>query len=425
MHDILKISRHDRKVAVKLKLPASKSISNRVLIIRFLSGKPFGIRNLSEAEDTQVLYSLLDVIRRGHKGAGPVELNTGNAGTVLRFLAAVMAITPGIWHLTGDDRMKERPVGALVNALRQLGADIEYTGDEGYPPLLIRGKPLEESEAAVDASISSQFVSSLMMIGPLLPQGLKLFLEGDIVSAPYQEMTLQLMTYFGVRYIRKDRLITIPPQAYRPRDIGIEPDWTSASYWYQIAALADEAEIWLEGLPGVSIQGDAILPDIYRSLGIRTLVKSQDVILLRDGEPQPSVHFDFSNHPDLALSVMACCAGLSLKGRFTGLRTLRIKESDRLEAMGKELARIGAELVTDPGGDAISLIPSLPGSLRENQLIHTYRDHRMAMSFAPLALRCGTIRILGPQVVLKSYPAFWNHMEKAGFRLEWMLRGME
>jgi 3-phosphoshikimate 1-carboxyvinyltransferase len=398
-------------------LPASKSISNRLLMIAEMCQVPFKPDNLSVAEDTLLLQKLLDLVRKNREAGKVVELDTLNAGTVMRFLAAYLALVPGTWMLTGSDRMKQRPVGVLVEALIQLGASVDYLGKPGYPPLLIKGRQLFSREIAIDPTESSQFASALLMIAPLLPEGLCLRLTGKPVSLPYIRMTLKLMEKCGIKISENKGRIRIHPGSYKPVRIRVESDWSAASFWYEVAALSSHCDIFLEGLDEHSLQGDAVLPGIFTNFGVKTSFSGNGILLQNFKTKPAGFYFDFSDHPDLAQPVIAICAGLNIRGRFEGLGSLHIKETDRMRAMKHELEKLGVNVkLVGPGpySTALELEPSRL-ALQEHGIVETYGDHRMAMTFAPLALVSGAMKIRNPDVVGKSYPDFWDHLRQVGF----------
>ncbi len=414
MHYILR--KTDPHLAGGLTLAGSKSIANRALVIRALCGEDFPIHHLANAKDTRLLQSLLvseEEIR-----------DAGAAGTTFRFLTAYLALQPGTQLLTGTERMKQRPIGLLVEALRRLGADIEYVEAEGYPPLRI-GPPAglgKTNRISIPAGTSSQYISALLLIAPTLPRGLELTLKGKVVSRPYIEMTLALMTYFGVQHHWKGEVIKVPPQPYRPRPFTVEADWSAASYYYAMAALAEEADLTLHGLYQDSVQGDAVLPEMMKAFGVRTEYGAGHIRLRQEKRTRPPVfEWDFLTCPDLAQTLAVVCAALGVEGRFTGLETLRIKETDRIAALQRELAKVGASIdelpqaeVPQPGKAYFSVRGK--AVVQQRPLFATYEDHRMAMAFAPLAL-LGDIAIDEPGVVEKSYPDFWNDLEKLGFEV--------
>ncbi len=399
-----------------IKLPASKSISNRALIIHALSGSHVLPENLSDCDDTEVIVQALQ--------NNPYEINIKAAGTAMRFMTAYLATREGEEHvITGTERMKHRPIAVLVDALRRLGADITYVGEEGFPPLRIKGRKLEGGLLEVPGNISSQYVSALLMIGPMLSNGLTLHLMGDIISRPYIDLTLWMMREFGAAADWSDyETISVQPQPYKERAYYIESDWSAASYWYEMMALSKQKddEVRLEGLMDGSKQGDSTVRYIFSLLGVKSIFGTTEegvptmVTLRHSGRCVPRLEYDFMNAPDLAQTFVVCCCMLGVPFHFRGLSTLKIKETDRIEALKKEMLKLGyvvhdvndCELYwdgekLDHGDDAVA--------------IDTYEDHRMAMAFAPAAFRLDSLRINNPQVVSKSYPSFWEDLRKAQF----------
>jgi 3-phosphoshikimate 1-carboxyvinyltransferase len=389
-------------------LPASKSESNRVLIINQLAGEEFnGLKNLSDAEDTKILKRLLQTKQE--------SLDVGHAGTAMRFLTAYLAINSKdrVVELTGSERMKQRPIKLLVEALNSLGAEIHYLDQEGYPPIQIRKGKLLGEQVSIDPSISSQYLSALLMIAPYLKNGLNIKLEGNVVSAPYIEMTIQLMRHFGVKVEEKSGSYFIPNQRYISTQYVVESDWSAAAYWYEMASLSDRCEIQLDGLRENSLQGDTALTFIYQQLGVETVWNKRGVLLKKQKNVQYDYdkvyQFDLINSPDLAQSLICTCAGLGIKAYFSGLSTLKIKETDRLLALQKELKKMNVSL--EIGDDYASL--SYRAMLkRPTAPIDTYNDHRMAMAFAPLVLKVNEMELNSPEVVKKSYPSFWDDMQQ-------------
>ena len=410
---------HRKPQALKgeISLAGSKSISNRALLIRALSSEDFPIHCLANARDTELLLNLLQ--------SSDTLLDAGAAGTTFRFMTAYLALQPGTQVLTGTERMKQRPIGLLVEALRQLGAHIDYLEKEGYPPLRI-GSPQglgHKQELAISASTSSQYISALLMIAPGLPSGCTLRLEGRVVSRPYIEMTLNLMAYFGVNCRWEGHTIDVPPQAYRARSFTVEADWSAASYYYAMAALADEVDLQLNGLFEQSVQGDAVLAPMMENFGVQTTFNQRGIRLSKTGPARPTAfEQDFLRCPDLAQTLAVVCAALGVPAAFTGLETLRIKETDRIAALHAELAKVGASLtpttgLQDDSPDAPCYQISGKAQVAGLPVFDTYEDHRMAMAFAPLAI-LGPIRIAEPEVVVKSYPAFWEDLQRLGFVIE-------
>jgi len=385
-------------------LPASKSISNRVLIISALAKGQSTLHNLSDANDTQLMMKRI----RSTESVIDVE----DAGTTMRFLTAYFSITNQQKTLTGTHRMKERPIGILVNALRSLGVEIEYPEKEGYPPLKVNGFSSQKVSALkIRGDVSSQFISALMMVAPVLPQGLSLELEGKIGSRPYIEMTASLMKHFGVKSEFIDNKITVAPQAYRPAEFTVESDWSAASYWFAFTALASEAEVILPRISLNSLQGDRAIADM-KALGVHAEIKD-DKLKLSKTPAAKEFHWDFTHCPDLAQTVAVICAARGIKGKFTGLESLRIKETDRIAALQNELRKIGADLKEEDTAHW-TLIPS--SSLPSSASFQTYKDHRMAMAFAPLATLMN-VQIEDPDVTRKSYPTFWEDVKSFGFEV--------
>lgn len=414
---LITVSAQQQIIRGTVKLPASKSISNRLLIIDFLSKQPLQINNISEADDTQLMQQLLSEIKNNQHQNGERLLNCKNSGTVFRFLTALLSITKGKWILTGSERMKHRPVEILVESLQQIGAQIEYLENEGYPPLKVSGRELAGGEIEIDGSVSSQYISALMMIAPALNKGLSITITGKTASRPYISMTSDLMKKSGIDIVSDNNHIRIPPQLYSGRQFTVEGDWSSAAFWYEVAALCPNAEIILETLTKKSAQGDSILPGIFEHFGVRTSY-SQNNIKISGGESSENRFvFDFTNHPDLALPVIVTSAARNIPGRFSGLESLKIKESDRVKALMTALEKLGFETALSDQ----NVLTTIPHSYEIKDIIwenpvNVWSDHRMAMAFAPLALLRGSIKIMEPEVVAKSYPGFWNDLSKCGFQ---------
>lgn len=383
-------------------LPASKSISNRVLILNALSGNESILHNLSDANDTQLMMKLI-------RSTDPV-IDVEDAGTTMRFLTAYFSATNQHKIITGTARMKERPIGILVDALRALGGDIAYTERHGYPPVETKQFSGQKINAlSIRGDVSSQFISALMMVAPTLPKGLVLNLEGKVGSRPYIEMTASLMELFGVKCEVLDRQVNIPSGTYYSTEFTVESDWSAASYWFAFVALAKEARIMLPRLSQKSLQGDAAIVKIMESLGVQSSMEGA-LMKLSGIKNAQSLSWDFTHCPDLAQTVAVVCAAKGIEGNFTGLESLRIKETDRIAALQTELRKIGADLIEEK--EQWKLIPSskLPAKAQFN----TYNDHRMAMAFAPLATLMN-VEIENPSVVRKSYPKFWEDMKLVGF----------
>jgi 3-phosphoshikimate 1-carboxyvinyltransferase len=399
----------------EIHLPASKSLSNRALIINHLCGKRIKINNLSNADDTALMVHLLTKIEECKGSIEPVLIDCYNAGTVARFLTALLAITPRKWIITGSDRMKERPIGILAESLIKLGANIQYQEINGFLPLLIEGTTLEGRVLEINGNVSSQFITALLLIAPTILNGLNLRINGKISSFPYIEMTIKLLNSFGIATSLADNTIRIGQQDYSRGEFNVEPDWTSASYWYEMAALASEVNLSLIGLSKASLQGDSILPFIFNHFGVNTEFLSDGIRLFKSGNTASEFTFDFTNYPDLAQAVIVTCAGLNIQGRFTGLESLRLKETDRLTALQNELIKLGFKI--DIVGKSELKIQNSEFRTRNLEPIQTYGDHRMAMALAPLVYRLGSVQIENPSVVSKSYPEFWNDLKMAGLQL--------
>lgn len=394
------------RIDATIQLPASKSISNRALIIHALSKGDHPLENLSDCDDTQVM------IRALHAQPGET-IDIMAAGTAMRFLTAYLSVTPGDRIITGTERMQQRPIEVLVNALRELGAHIDYIAHEGFPPLRIQGTTLTKSHITLPGNVSSQYISALLMIGPTLEKGLKITLTGDIISRPYINLTLQLMKDFGAKaeWLNEHEL-QVEPQLYSSTPFYVESDWSASSYWYQIAAFSKEATITLPGLFEKSYQGDSQVAHIFRSLGVETIYGDKTITLRKNGNPTGRLEYDFINQPDLAQTFVVTCALLGIPFRFSGLQSLKIKETDRIAALIKEMRKLGYVLHEAEGS---ILYWDNERCEKSDEAIDTYEDHRMAMAFAPACLVLGEIRINNPHVVTKSYPRYWKDLQKAGF----------
>lgn len=401
-------------------LPASKSISNRALVINALSGSKEVPENLSDCDDTDVMVAALRDM--------PYEINIKAAGTAMRFTTALLSVSDGEEHvITGTDRMKHRPIEVLVNALRNLGADIEYVGEEGFPPLKIRGKQLVGGRLEIPGNVSSQYISALLMIGPRLTEGLTLHLTGDVISRPYIELTICTMQEFGANVEWIDgSTIRVKAGGYKERPFFIENDWSASSYWYELAALMNVADkntqISLTGLMDGSRQGDSAIRYMFSVLGVKTAFETKEklvptkVALKAQQCTMPRFDFDFINQPDLAQTLVVCTALMGIPFRFSGLQTLRIKETDRIAALKTEMRKLGYLL-----DDSVEGVLSWDGSRCEpdaEPAIDTYEDHRMAMAFATAAILFPGLIINNPEVVSKSYPHFWEDLKKAGFEIK-------
>lgn len=404
-----------------IQLPASKSISNRALILHSLAQGTITPSNLSDCDDTKVMIRALN-------GDSDI-IDILAAGTAMRFLTAYLSVTPGTRTITGTPRMQQRPIRLLVDALRNLGAQIEYTANEGYPPLRITGTQLKGEEISLPGNVSSQYISALLMIGALLPKGLRLNLTGDIISRPYINLTLQLMRDFGAQAEwSTDCCITICPGKYKDVPFTVESDWSAASYWYQIMALftKDEVvkpEIELLGLFPHSLQGDSRGAEIFARLGVHTEFTDRGVKLTKKGMTVTRLVEDMVDIPDLAQTFVVTCCLMNIPFCFTGLQSLKIKETDRITALITELHKLG--YVIQSKEDSILTWNGERCPAEEDPIISTYEDHRMAMAFAPACLLLSTVQIDDPQVVSKSYPAYWDNLKKVGFKVKDILSAHE
>ncbi|MCR5659430.1 MAG: 3-phosphoshikimate 1-carboxyvinyltransferase [Bacteroidales bacterium] len=376
------------KLHCDITLPASKSESNRALMIATYGDFSSVFQNLSDSRDTKVLS---EALRSAQKGEHIIDI--ADCGTAARFMTTFLACHEGDWLLTGMERMKQRPLAPLVDALRKLGANIQYVENEGYLPLRIKGNPIKGGKASIDMSQSSQFASSLLLAAPMWPQGLELELFGKPSSLPYLDLTLNMMRRFSAQAERRGRKVVVKHKLYQSQQFAIEPDWTSASYWYEMAAFSEECEIKLRGLSNPltgngssTVQGDAIIAEWMKSFGVCTTTTKDGIILTKTTFERKPLSFDFTCCPDLYPTIAATCAGLQIEAQFTGIDNLRVKESDRVKAMHMELSKLGKT------------------PLR----FCAHNDHRVVMALAPLALRCSSVTFDHPEVVSKSYPNFWD-----------------
>lgn len=404
----IKLNHTKQTIEQSIDLASSKSESNRALIINALSGGNNQLGNLANARDTETMIRLL---------ASPNEetWDVLDAGTTMRFLTAYATVQGKARVMTGSKRMKERPIALLVDALRSIGANISYQEIEGYPPMRIHDfdKTCTNNKITIRGDVSSQYISALLMIAPILPNGLELTLTGKVGSRPYILMTLNLMKHFGAEHTWEDDTIKVGHQKYQENAYTIEADWSAASYWYSIVALSEDknAKIELLGLRKKSNQGDSVLVELMNQLGVQSTFTENSVILTKK-EAQSSVVWDFSDCPDIAQTISVVCAAKGISAELTGLESLRIKETDRIDAIKNELAKFGVTVEVE--GDEVIKIPSPKFTMPSDAFINTYKDHRMAMAFAPLAL-LGNITIEDDQVVNKSYPDFWRDLKTVGF----------
>jgi 3-phosphoshikimate 1-carboxyvinyltransferase len=401
----------NKKLKGSVLLPGSKSESNRALIIQQLCTENTTIENLSSAADTQVLKQMLFEYKSGGS-----NFDVKLAGTAMRFLTAFFASRDCNVILTGSERMKHRPIEILVNALKQIDANIEYTEKLGFPPLKIIGKELQGGKISMDGSVSSQYITALLLISPTLSNGLEIELTGKITSEPYIEMTIQMMAHFGVEVKRNGNILQIKPQLYTAKKYVVESDWSAASYWYSMAALSEEADIGLIGLKSNSLQGDAQVATLFEVFGVETKYNDNLVRISKVSKKLPATfEYDFSDCPDLAQTVAVVVATLNIPSKISGLETLLIKETNRVAALKNELEKLGVEVIIIDNS-SIQIMPSQKMDAN-NVVIETYNDHRMAMAFAPLALIFENLKINNPSVVEKSYPAYWEHLKKIGFSI--------
>ena len=397
-----------QKIEARIQLPSSKSISNRALVLHALSGGATMPDNLSDCDDTMVtIKALRDT---------PEVVDIMAAGTAMRFLTAYYSVTPGSRIITGTERMRHRPIGLLVEALRSLGAQIEYMEEEGFPPLKVTGKKLEGKEITLEGSVSSQYISALLMVGGVLSQGLTLHLTGNIISRPYIELTMQLMRDYGgeVSWL-SDNCIHVKGGGYQDTPYYIESDWSAASYWYEIVALCKKAVVTLPGLFEHSYQGDSKGAELFEKLGVKTDFTADGVVLTKTEDCSKRIDANLVEIPDLAQTFVVTCCMKDIPFRFTGLQSLRIKETDRISALMTELRKLGFVLKAE-GDEALSW-DGERCEAEQHPVIATYEDHRMAMAFAPAAFRFPNLQIANPEVVSKSYPRFWEDLQNAGFTI--------
>lgn len=406
---ILKSSKTSSTSSVTI--TGSKSESNRLLLLKALY-PAIDIENVSNSDDSVLMQKALQ-----SPNAPVIDIH--HAGTAMRFLTAYLSIQEGREVvLTGSSRMKERPIGILVDALRQLGADIQYIENEGFPPLSIKGKKLTESKVTLKADVSSQYISALLLIASKLENGLELTLDGKITSVPYIKMTLGLLNEIGVETSFNNNVVKVKPKTnqVKPQTLVVESDWSSASYYFSIVALSDiGTEIKLSSYKKNSLQGDSVLSGLYKEFGVATSFENNSITLKKVQKTDSSkiIEFDLRNAPDIAQTIAVTAFGLGLESELTGLHTLKIKETDRLVALKTELEKFGAEVaITDE-----SLRLKSSDNIKSNISVDTYNDHRMAMAFAPLGLKT-TLKINDPKVVSKSYPEFWNDLDSIGFKIK-------
>ena len=419
------LTKKSKAVHGTVHLTGSKSECNRALIIEALSGGKVKVENISDAADTVTLCEVLslksEVVSQKNNDSRLSNqdfrlVNIGPAGTAMRFLTAYFAIGDQEVILTGSERMQQRPIGILVDALRELGATIDYVENEGFPPIKLKGGFTQLSnKVGIKGDISSQYITALLLIAARLPLGLELHIEGELTSRPYVEMTLAMLESAGIEHTWNDNAIYIASQEFAEASLHVEPDWSAASYWYAIAALANEAELFLPGLTKYSLQGDSVITEIMANFGITSQFKDGGVYLVKEEKPVIRKIFDLKSCPDLAQTVIVVCAALGHNATFTGLETLKIKETDRVKALQNELEKIGVKLIEK---NQVYKLDCSGKFIPERVIINTYDDHRMAMAFAPLALLIPEVEIEDAKVVEKSYPAFWKDLESVQFEVK-------
>ncbi len=407
------ISHPTKKLAGTIELTASKSESNRALIIQALCSEKFEIKNLASAQDTETLAKILS-------SPDSELIDVGPAGTTMRFLTAYFATKIGTRTLTGSDRMKKRPIGILVNALRDLGAHIQYLDKEGFPPLKITGKALKGGEIEMDGNVSSQFISALLLISPELQNGLVINFKSKVTSRPYIDMTLNMLEEFRVYGQWHENSISVSKQNYHKKSeedyaYEVEADWSAASYWYAMVALSEEADLTIKGLKNPSLQGDSILSDVFTFFGVKTEFVPGGIKITKNRIKDEHFGFDFADCPDIAQTVAVVVSALNIPALFNGVHTLRIKETDRVEALKIELKKLGTE-VEILNDNSVKINPS--SDIKHPASVDTYEDHRMAMAFSALAMKLENITIENPEVVKKSYPNFWNDLKSLGFEIK-------
>lgn len=410
----LNLSHKDGRIEGAVQLTGSKSECNRALIIQALSEGRVGIDNISNAADTVTLIQALESAKKAKNEV--VKIDIGPAGTAMRFLTSYLNVINGSFELTGTQRMQERPIGVLTDALKILGADISFLKEQGFPPLSIRGGMQQKTnEVQINGNISSQYITSLLLIAPVLENGLTLKIQGDLTSRPYVSMTLEMMAKAGITYIWDENTIHIPAQPYQKTTLEVEPDWSAASYWYSMVALSKSGELLLKGLKKNSVQGDSEIARIMTHFGVKSTFLEKGVLLQKSNEKSDKTHFDFIECPDLAQTIVVLATALKKDLSLSGLETLKIKETDRVAALQNEIGKYGGELTEDNG---TYYLKTENVHFTDGLQFATYEDHRMAMAFAPLALMGVTIKIEEPEVVVKSYPDFWTDLEKTGFKVE-------
>lgn len=405
----LKLHKPINSVSGTINLPGSKSISNRILIIKALSGLDFLIQNLSDSDDTKHLKEAI-----GNYSTHSI-INVGHAGTDMRFLTAFLSIKNGDYELTGSERLQQRPIKDLVDVLKTLGADIYYKNSKGFPPLQINGKQLQGGAVEISGKISSQFITALLLVAPYFTKGLELTIKDELVSKPYVHMTIELMKEFGASVIWKDNKIIVEPlpYTYHKKEFIVESDWSAASYYYSMVALSKiGTQLSIKGLFENSLQADDVCSNIYKNFGVKTTFNDNEIVISKNSKANTSLlELDFIECPDITQTIVCSCIGLNVPFKFTGLQTLKVKETDRITALQNELQKIGCAIeITDT---SIQWTATKSEAI-DNLSVATYNDHRMAMSFAPLCLLVDNVIVENAEVVSKSYPMFWEHLKSIG-----------
>ena len=411
-----RISKEDNRLSGLVHLPASKSISNRLLVLKFLHPEKISIDNLSNAEDTVLLESLLREVEEYVKEDSKriLTLHVANSGTTMRFLLALLSAVPGSYVLRGDQSMSWRPVRILVDALIELGADIQYLENTDHLPLFIKGRNLSFKEITVGASESSQHISALLLVATAISGGLNIFLDGQVVSRPYIDMTRNVLELCGFSAIWQGDLIRVFPGKVKKTAVKVETDWSSASFWYGMMALASAGELFLPGLRRTGMQGDETAVEFFSRMGVKSLETEKGITLSKEDAVEGLIEWDFRDSPDLAVPAVVSCALLGRKVSFKGLEGLRLKESDRIESLSRELARFNAELTRDHAG----IWHLKPAKTRKKKItVDSHADHRIAMAMMMGAMKGIEMEIRDPEVVSKSYPGFWRDMQQAGFHI--------
>lgn len=403
----IQISQIPAKINTGITIPASKSISNRVLVIRALCDAPFTIQNISKADDTVLMDSLFKSTQN--------ELFVKNAGTVARFLLPYFASRPSDVILKGDDRMNERPIGDLVKALDELGADIEYLDKQGHLPVHIHGRRITGGQVSISADQSSQFISALLLIAPTLKEGLTIQVSDDPVSEPYINMTLETMHYFGIQFEKQAHRIAVPFQKYNPRPFFVESDWSSASYFLALAALFPGSKLVIPDLFETSVQGDQVILQLIREFGVVVSFQENECRIESSASYPSHFSFDFLNYPDLVPTLVCLCCALQVPFSISGTRTLKHKESNRADVLQSELKKLGYFI--DVEENTMTFEGNKSDIKSAKITLHTHADHRMAMAFALLASKNPDICIENPDVVDKSFPDFWEQLFQLGFSL--------